>query len=68
VSDPLRGKRSVGPDTGAEVPLRALDPAAELSDRIAAARKLKEPMPHCAPCWERGRDAALRVIERGEPS
>jgi hypothetical protein len=53
----MRGKRSVGPDTGAEVPLRAPDPAAELSDRIAAARKLKEPMPHCAPCWERGRDA-----------
>lgn len=34
-----------------------------LAERIARARALKDPTPHCGSCWERGRDAAIREIE-----
>ncbi len=38
----------------------------QLSERIAAARRLKAPRgSHCGCCYGRGRDDALRIIEEG---
>ena len=67
-----RGPRAPGkPNGDGKAPAPdAVQELQHLKERIAAARALKPKANdlHCEDCWCRGRDAAIRFIEREPPT